>query len=315
MQIHSHQKGLGSDRSQGASHKKPLASGEHLFSSEFPGVPEMSNVCVSSLSSASRSPIVATKSDSLLPVERLQSPNNLCSTPRSSMDFYSMSNNSSETLASEYVLAEPTPFIRRPTLDHQILRGLEPTRTSLSSKLMMGYVQIVGFFTLDGSLMDQSPFEDVKRRGNLGGQGGGGVVGYENSKRSSGILGGFGWSNIGDSIGSLLGTGEISSIRERTEATDSKSVPIISTPQTIMFIDLQLKPGETKSYTYNYLLPKRLPPTYRGRATKIAYNIVIGIQRIDNTTHQLSIRNTEMPFRVLPYVDGTFGPLNFCPFG
>ena len=47
---------------------------------------------------------------------------------------------------------------------------------------MMGYAQIIGSFTLDGSLVNQAPFEDVKRRGALGGQSGGGVVGLESIK-------------------------------------------------------------------------------------------------------------------------------------
>jgi hypothetical protein len=70
---------------------------------------------------------------------------------------------------------------------------------------MMGYAQIMGSFTLDGSLINQAPFEEVKRKGVVGGQGGGGVVGVEKTKRESGLFGALGWGNIGESLGGLLG--------------------------------------------------------------------------------------------------------------
>lgn len=61
---------------------------------------------------------------------------------------------------------------------------------------MMGYAQIHGSFVLDASLINQAPFDEVKRKGAVGGQGGG-VIGVESHKRDSGLLRSFGWGNIG----------------------------------------------------------------------------------------------------------------------
>jgi len=166
---------------------------------------------------------------------------------------------------------------------------------------MMGYAQIQGTFTLDGSLVNLGPFEQVKRKGVVGGQGGG-VIGVETSKRDSGLLRGFGWSNLTSSIGELLGGGELSSIKEMRGMASSKSVPLLSTPQSILFVDLQLAPGQSKSFEYSFRLPKGLPPSHKGKAMKIAYSLVIGTQRPGGAKEQ-QVKSVEIPFRVLGSVN------------
>jgi hypothetical protein len=171
--------------------------------------------------------------------------------------------------------------------------------------LMMGYAQVSGSFVLDGSLVNQGPFQEVKRKGVLGGQGGGGVVGVDRKKRDSGLFGAFGWGNIGESIGGLLGGGELSSIKEMRTIANSRAIPLLSTPQSILFVDLQLKPGESRRYSFKFTLPKGLPPSHKGRAIKVSYNITIGIQRPGSSNEQ-RIRSIDVPFRV-------FGAVN-CKF-
>ena len=169
---------------------------------------------------------------------------------------------------------------------------------------MMGYAQIMGSFTLDGSLVNQTSFEEVKRKGVFGGQGGGGVVGVD-SKYDGGLFGGFGWGNISESIGGLLGGGELSSIKEMRSAASSKSVPLLSTPQSILFVDLRLAPGESRTYNYSFTLPQGIPPSHRGKAIKISYNLVIGTQRAANTAKDgQTVRQVEIPFRVFGSIDG-----------
>lgn len=216
-------------------------------------------------------------------------------TPRSSGEFYSLSNNSSETLASEYV-THPLKNGRRPPYlrHHSGLSGISQAR--LPEALMMGFAQVHGSFILDGSLVNQGPFEAVKRKAAVGGQGGG-VIGLESSKRGS-LLQGFGWGSLSNSIGELLGGGELSSIREMRGVASSKSVPLISTPQSVLFVDLKLAPGESKTYEYSFRLPKGLPPTHKGKAVKISYNLVIGTQRPGGSREQ-KLRSVEIPFRVL----------------
>ncbi|KAK3683664.1 Rgp1-domain-containing protein [Podospora appendiculata] len=235
---------------------------------------------------------------------RILSTTSIAGTPRSSGEFYSLSNNSSETLASEYVTQQPlrsqarSPHNRRTS-------NLTPSSIRAPETLMMGYAQLQGSFTLDGSLVNLGPFEQVKRKAVVGGQGGG-VIGVETTKRDSGLLRGFGWgnftSNFTSSIGELLGGGELSSIKEMRGIASSKSVPLLSTPQTILFVDLQLGPGESKTFEYSFRLPRGLPPTHRGKAMKISYSLVIGTQRPGGAREQ-QVKSVEIPFRVLGSVN------------
>jgi hypothetical protein len=240
--------------------------------------------------------------ENLSPVARILSGSSMNGTPRSSGEFYSMSNNSTETLASEYV-AQPTARLL-PRAIHQRQNSNLPSRTQqrLPETLMMGYAQILGSFTLDGSLINQAPFEEVKRKGVVGGQGGGGVVGVERSKRESGLFGALGWGNIGESIGGLLGTAEPSSIREMRGIASSKTVPLISTPQSILFVDLRLGPGESRSYKYSFTLPRGLPPTHKGRSLKVSYHLTIGTQRPGSAKDQ-QVKHVDVPFRVFGSVN------------
>lgn len=165
----------------------------------------------------------------------------------------------------------------------------------------MGYAQIQGSFTLDASLISQAPFEDVKRKGAVGGQGGG-VIGVESNKRDSGLLRSFGWGNLGESLGGLLGGGELSSIKDMRGIASSRAVPLLSTPQSILFVNLRLGPGEAKTYKYSFKLPRGLPPSHRGKAIKITYKLIIGTQRPGGAKEQ-QVKSVEVPFRVLGSVN------------
>lgn len=216
-------------------------------------------------------------------------------TPRSSGEFYSMSNHSSETLASEYPSQKAVrntgqpPHLRRSS-------GLSSPNQNPES-LMMGFAQVQGSFLLDGSLVSLSPFEQVKKKAAVGGRGGG-VVGLESQKRDSGLLRGLGWNSISSSLGDFLGGNELSSIKEMRGAANSKSVPLLTTPQSILFVDLQLPPGESRSYEYSFRLPRGLPPSHKGKTIKIFYNLVIGTQRAGGVKEQ-QVKSVEVPFRVL----------------
>lgn len=221
-------------------------------------------------------------------------------TPRSSGEFYSVSNNSSETLASEYVAQPSGRNLARP-LHLRRSSGLVPQQARSPESLMMGYAQIQGSFSLDGSLVSLGPFEPVKKKAVVGGRGGG-VIGLETTRRESGLLRSFGWGNISNSLGDFLGGGEMSTIKEMRGVANSKSVPLLSTPQSILFVDLQLAPGESRAFEYCFRLPRGLPPTHKGKAAKIFYSLVIGTQRAGGAKEQ-QVRSVEIPFRVLGSVN------------
>lgn len=219
-------------------------------------------------------------------------------TPRSSGEFYAVSNNSTETLASEYVAQ---PHAARMNRAH-FRRSTGPAvKSKTPESLMMGYAQVQGSFTLDGSLVSVGQFEPVKKKAAVGGKGGG-VIGLETSKKDTGLLRGFGWGSISNSIGDLLGNNELSSIKELRGAANAKSVPLLSTPHSILFVDLQLAPGESRSYEYTFRLPRGLPPTHKGKLMKISYSLVIGTQRAGGAKEQ-QVRSVEVPFRVLGSVN------------
>lgn len=223
-------------------------------------------------------------------------------TPRSSGEFYSLSNHSSETLASEYVTH---PLMRGSNGRQPPTRrssGMASQQTRAPEYLMMGYAQIQGSFSLDGSLISLGPFELVKKKAAVGGRGGG-VIGLEPSKRETGLLRSFGWGNISNTLGDLWGGGELSTIKEIRGVANSRSVPLLSTPQSILFVDLQLAPGESRAFEYSFKLPKGLPPTHKGKAVKFSYSLVIGTQRAGGVKEQ-QVRSVEVPFRVLGSVNG-----------
>ncbi|KAG9230659.1 Rgp1-domain-containing protein [Amylocarpus encephaloides] len=285
--------------------RKPSGSFAHGF--KFPSIPSergsgegVGNSLEDQLiSPRTKGPSLGTPNQPT-PVARVISPSSVLGTPRSSGEFYSVSNNSAETLASEYVppqggrIPPYTGHLRKPSnlapLNHH-----RPPET-----LMMGYAQLHGSFTLDGSLVSQAPFEEVKRKGAVGGQGGG-VIGVE-SKRDSGILKSFGWGNFGESIGGLLGGGELSSMKDMRGIASTRAIPLLSTPQSILFVDLRLGPGESKSYKYTFKLPRGLPPSHRGKAIKTSYKLVIGTQRPGGSKEQ-QVNSVEVPFRILGSVN------------
>ncbi|KAK3304600.1 Rgp1-domain-containing protein [Chaetomium strumarium] len=287
----------------------PLAEFRFPMSSPSPSTPAMvggladedpTSPTTAELPIRPKDPVPIINEQGVAPSARVLSTMSIAGTPRSSGEFYSLSNNSSETLASEYVTQQPlrtqvrSPHSRRAS-------NFSSGSARPPESLMMGYAQIQGSFTLDGSLINIGPFEAVKRKAVVGGQGGG-VIGLETPKRDSGLLRSFGWGNITSSIGELLGGGELSSIKEMRGIANSRSIPLLSTPQSILFVDLQLGPGESRAFEYSFKLPKGLPPTHRGKAMKISYSLVIGTQRPGGTKEK-QVKSVDIPFRVLGSVN------------
>lgn len=229
---------------------------------------------------------------------KVLSPISQTATPRSSLELYSQSNLSTETLASEYVLPPKVNQSSKSTTRKGTHLLPFPSQVSKTETLMMGYVQLNGSFTLDGSLINMAPFESIKLKGIIGGQGGGGVVGVDKSKRENGLLGSFGWGGLGQSLGGLIGGQEMSSIKEMKGIASNKAIPIISTPHSILFVNLSLQPGESRSFSYSHRLPDDIPPTYKGRAIKIEYQLAIGTQRPQQSLQTQSMRHADFGFKV-----------------
>ncbi|XP_023241130.1 RAB6A-GEF complex partner protein 2-like isoform X1 [Centruroides sculpturatus] len=69
---------------------------------------------------------------------------------------------------------------------------------------------------------------------------------------------------------------------------------VLSTKPKILFCDVRLAPGESKTYLYKETIPNEGPPSYRGQAVKYAYKITIGTQRVNAV-----IKLMKIPIRVL----------------
>lgn len=178
---------------------------------------------------------------------------------------------------------------------------LRPEQKPRTVSLLMGYAQLNATFTLDASLIDQSHFEEVKSKGFLGGQAGGGVVGMKKPRPNSGFLGtAFSLKDFSESLNSLLGGDDTSSVKQMHAVKNSRAIPLLSTPQSLLFVDMHLDPGEERSYTYTYPLPRGLPSSYRGKSIKISYNLTVGVQG-GRDVH--TVRQVNVPVRVFSGVD------------
>lgn len=231
-----------------------------------------------------------------------------------------MSDHSSETLASEYTNYSVQSGRAPPPARHgrHYSSVVTPTTTKFtdSQALLMGYAQVSASFTVDGSLVNQSAFDEVKRKGVVGGQvGTGGLPGRpisassERSRKGGGFWGALKWNAIEDSINGLLSNNELDGLREMRGVASSRSIPLLSTPQSLLFVDLRLAPGEEQSYTFSFSLPKGLPASHKGKAIKVSYNLVIGTQRPSGPNESQRVNRINIPFRVFSGVNGKFPQL------
>ncbi|KAJ1653267.1 Golgi membrane exchange factor (Ric1p-Rgp1p) subunit [Dispira simplex] len=83
--------------------------------------------------------------------------------------------------------------------------------------------------------------------------------------------------------------------------------PVFSTPPSILCSDLTLRPGQCRTITYELKLPEHLPSTFRGKAIRFSYTLVLVIQKsaLNQKSHIIQV-----PFKILARVDqgGSFVP-------
>ncbi|OAD02953.1 hypothetical protein MUCCIDRAFT_109804 [Mucor lusitanicus CBS 277.49] len=156
---------------------------------------------------------------------------------------------------------------------------------SHSEHLLWGFAQVVGQFVSDPKMLDPSKFALLK------------------SKTMYHPFGGV--STVGRGGGGMLMKKFESSYNKR----ESQSTPVFSTPPSILFVDLNLSPGETVKYSYKLKLPKTIPPSYRGKSIRFNYYLVIGSQRsapsfsaAKKSVGAQQGHVVQIPFRVLNHV-------------
>ena len=73
-----------------------------------------------------------------------------------------------------------------------------------------------------------------------------------------------------------------------------KTTELASTPPKILFCDLTLAPGESRTYVYEDIVPTGCPSTYHGRHIRYSYRLIVASQRIN-----CPIATLRVPIRIL----------------
>lgn len=95
----------------------------------------------------------------------------------------------------------------------------------------------------------------------------------------------------------LMSTEEASSTGCDTSFVPNKGergLTVLCTKPKILFCDLKLQPGDSRSFRFVDAIPTDAPPSFRGQAVKYSYKVIIGTQRLGAPTKLLRI-----PFRVM----------------
>ncbi|KAL4222689.1 Golgi membrane exchange factor (Ric1p-Rgp1p) subunit [Mactra antiquata] len=108
--------------------------------------------------------------------------------------------------------------------------------------------------------------------------------------------------SVSDSRVYLPRTEQMSTEDASSSSCDTSFVPskgergltVLSTKPKILFCDMRLDPGQSKTFTYRETIPTDAPPTFRGQAVKYSYKLTLGTQRLNHPTKLIRI-----PFRVL----------------
>lgn len=230
--------------------------------------------------------------------------------PRASVDgwrdrFFGM-------LSTDY---EPLPS-NRLSRARSVRRTAQPPARSphgTSETLIMGTCRIEGHFVVDPEVVDVSRLEHVRNRGAAMGLAHLSEVDDSNEVDNP--------QGITKMIWGLLGDESSGSQTTATQSSDSgEGLPIYSSASSLLFPALTLNPGESKAFYYKCTLPRELPPSYRGKAVRIYYSLVVSTQRgesrlvddpgmsngdvpLPKPSLKSRAHRLVAPFRVFQYVD------------
>lgn len=171
-------------------------------------------------------------------------------------------------------------------------------------QVFWSYAHLEGTFEVEDELIKSAEFIEVKKSllGGFGSALGGGTL--EEPRPAKGWRDWL-WGNAEEeeeqskSVGATLEERKLNSLSEKT-------VPTFSSPPSILGVDLILEPGESKSCkfvseilipsrnktderssladTFSIRIPADLPPSFRGKAIRFSYHLVIGTNRTPTGT-------------------------------
>ncbi|KAJ8326714.1 Golgi membrane exchange factor (Ric1p-Rgp1p) subunit [Batrachochytrium dendrobatidis] len=151
----------------------------------------------------------------------------------------------------------------------------EPTRVAgVNEDIAWAFAQMTGEFTVDTTYVKTSLFNSLRQK-----------VMY----RAAGSPSGHGSQGGGGSLGISAST------PTTVNRNETQPLPLYSTPPSILFCDMSLAPGESKSYKYEIFIPSVLPPSHRGKVIRFNYKLIVGIQRSGKIRQSQII---SIPFRL-----------------
>ena len=65
----------------------------------------------------------------------------------------------------------------------------------------------------------------------------------------------------------------------RRNAMRGRAIPTFSSPPSILDVDMVLEPGQSRTFAFSLRIPADLPPSFRGKAIKFTYQLVVGTSR------------------------------------
>ncbi|EJS42397.1 rgp1p [Saccharomyces arboricola H-6] len=183
--------------------------------------------------------------------------------------------------------------------------------------LISGYVQISGVFQYDSEVIAQSKFEqdEVKMVGLdvFSGHGSDSIVAPEDDDHVKGkrSLTKYFNSNFTNVTSGLLfsemnATGTNGSYNERVRVnpndTSIRVLPLLLIPQTLLFSEISLEPGEIKTFHFKSTkLPKDICPSYSSsKSISVNYTLEVGVDVLsDDCIKPFSNR---VPITIAPYI-------------
>lgn len=171
-------------------------------------------------------------------------------------------------------------------------------------EIFLGFSQILGYYSINDTVVDFDIFKDLQKSTILEGKMAG-IHGLE-------VTAGGATESIGvlSALGALYNS-ELSALDNPDLLNHMHTIPFFSSDQNIMFSSLIFDPSQWTAESYKqdcvktfYLsarLPQGLPPTFTSEPVQITYNFVFGYQTMEGG--QLVNKTCFVPLKIQPFVD------------
>ncbi|WWD15907.1 hypothetical protein CI109_100331 [Kwoniella shandongensis] len=211
----------------------------------------------------------------------------------------------------------PTP----PPPTHPYIRDRLPTEPRGTTTILWAYTRLVAHFHPSNSYIPPDPLlplrslllhQPVGSGSLLTSTSASSNTSHAPSNSSSRWQLSFGTGTIGNATqpsltGSLfglakelvMGGGGGSLEEERKRVWNMKDLPVLETTRSLLGVDLKLKEGESREFTYTLPLPTTLPPAHRGKAFRFSYDFVVSLTvALPGGGHRQKTKDISVPIRV-----------------